>query len=299
MDLYCNEGCSNATYQKSFLDSNLIDDDRVLERLLRLEDHYTPRCDYFKIVQKEIKPYMRKMVVTWMFEVCEEQRCEDDVFPLSVNLFDRFLSVVEIHKAHLQLLGTACMFLSSKLKETVPLTAEKLVVYTDNSITLDELLNWEILVLNKLRWDIAAIVPNDFVEYLFSRMTLPASIELDNVRRHCHTYIALCCLDFWFFNLNAPSMIASAAIVAAFQGLRVQMGPACPSKEDLVRMIAAITNVDEDCLVQCQLRMEEVLQISLMADNTPVDQQTVNKDEPKDQDPELPDTPTDIQDVQF
>ena len=70
MELLCNEGqgCT-VTYQKSYLDSNLIKDDRVLERLLKLEDHYIPRCDYFKILQKEIKPYMRKLVVTWMFEV--------------------------------------------------------------------------------------------------------------------------------------------------------------------------------------------------------------------------------------
>ena len=62
------------------------------------------------------------------------------MFPLAVNLLDRFLSVVEIRKSQLQLLGTACMFLASKLKETVPLTAEKLVIYTDNSVTLEELL---------------------------------------------------------------------------------------------------------------------------------------------------------------
>ena len=32
------------------------------------------------------------------------------------------------------------MFLASKLKETTPLSAETLVIYTDNSITLQELL---------------------------------------------------------------------------------------------------------------------------------------------------------------
>lgn len=296
MELLCNEGqgCT-VTYQKSYLDKNLIKDDRVLERLLKLEDHYIPRCDYFKILQKEIKPYMRKLVVTWMFEVCEEQRCEDDVFPLSVNLLDRFLSVVEIRKSQLQLLGTACMFLSSKLKETVPLTAEKLVIYTDNSVTMEELLNWEILVLNKLRWDIAAVVPNDFIEYLFSRMTLPDCIEIDHIRKHSHTYIALCCIDFLFSNLNAPSMIASAAICASFQGLRLQLGEVCPSKYQLVRMISEITGVDEDCLVQCQHRMEEVLQLTLLLEKS---SEQVNKLVAKEQENQST-TPTDVQDVTF
>lgn len=62
------------------------------------------------------------------------------MFPLAVNLLDRFLSIVSIKKTQLQLLGTSCMFLASKLKETIPLTAEKLVTYTDYSINLDELL---------------------------------------------------------------------------------------------------------------------------------------------------------------
>lgn len=71
--------------------------------------------------------------------MCEEQHCEEEVFPLSMNYLDRFLSISRLRKTRLQLLGATCMFLASKLRESSPLSAEKLVIYTDNSITLDEL----------------------------------------------------------------------------------------------------------------------------------------------------------------
>jgi len=57
-----------------------------------------------------------------------------------MNYLDRFLAVVPTRKCNLQLLGAVCMFLASKLKETRPLTAEKLCIYTDNSIRPQELL---------------------------------------------------------------------------------------------------------------------------------------------------------------
>lgn len=69
----------------------------------------------------------------------EEQQCQPDVYWLAVNYMDRFLSVSPVSKCSLQLLGSVCLFLASKLKESVPLTADKLVLYTDRSITYDQL----------------------------------------------------------------------------------------------------------------------------------------------------------------
>lgn len=73
-------------------------------------------------------------------QVCEEQQCQPEVFSLAINYLDRFLSKVNLRKSQFQLLACVCMFLASKFKETSPLPAENLVIYTDNSVTTYEIM---------------------------------------------------------------------------------------------------------------------------------------------------------------
>ncbi|TRZ01282.1 hypothetical protein DNTS_001492 [Danionella cerebrum] len=94
MELLCLEKDSVVRAQK---DPNIFCDERALQSLLTLEDRYVPQGPYFKCVQKEIQPYMRRMVATWMLEVCEEEKCEEDVFPMAMNYMDRFLAVGALH----------------------------------------------------------------------------------------------------------------------------------------------------------------------------------------------------------
>ncbi|NXD80130.1 CCND2 protein, partial [Halcyon senegalensis] len=258
MELLC---CEVDPMRRALPDPNLLYDDRVLHNLLTIEERYLPQCSYFKCVQKDIQPFMRRMVATWMLEVCEEQKCEEEVFPLAMNYLDRFLAVVPTRKCHLQLLGAVCMFLASKLKETVPLTAEKLCLYTDNAVGPRELLEWELVVLGKLKWNLAAVTPHDFIEHILRKLPLPKD-KLLLIRKHAQTFIALCATGrsfFFFFNfaMYPPSMIATGSVGAAICGLQLDDG------DSLTDLLAKITNTDVDCLKACQEQIEAVLVNSL------------------------------------
>ncbi|KAG5329879.1 CCND2 protein, partial [Acromyrmex charruanus] len=208
MDLLCCE--TTETECRAYADPALLGDDRVLQNLLQTEERYAPSRSYFECVQRDISPLMRKIVAEWMLEVCEEQKCQDEVFPLSMNYVDRFLSICPIRKSQLQLLGTACLLLASKLRETSPLTAEVLVFYTDNSITLDDLWRWEQLVVSKLKWELSAVTPGDFLMHILSRLSMPHTCDTVMVRRHAQTFIALSAREYKF-SMYTPSMIAAAS----------------------------------------------------------------------------------------
>lgn len=61
--------CEMDSIRRAYQDVNLLND-RVLHTMLRAEENSQPSPNYFKCVQKEIVPKMRKIVATWMLEVC-------------------------------------------------------------------------------------------------------------------------------------------------------------------------------------------------------------------------------------
>ncbi|XP_009634819.1 G1/S-specific cyclin-D2 isoform X2 [Egretta garzetta] len=211
MELLC---CEVDPMRRALPDPNLLYDDRVLHNLLTIEERYLPQCSYFKCVQKDIQPFMRRMVATWMLE------------------------------------------------------------------------EWELVVLGKLKWNLAAITPHDFIEHILRKLPLPKD-KLLLIRKHAQTFIALCATDF-NFAMYPPSMIATGSVGAAICGLQLDDG------DSLTDLLAKITNTDVDCLKACQEQIEAVLVNSLRQ----VRQQQQQSNPSKTVDElDQASTPTDVRDI--
>ena len=87
----------------------------------------------------------RDLAAEWMHEVVIDSRVKLDVFLLSVTIMDSFLDVCPILPNQVQLLASACLLLAAKVKELTghkdlpKLSEARIIDYTDNSITQQEL----------------------------------------------------------------------------------------------------------------------------------------------------------------
>lgn len=198
-------------YVNSTIDQVLLCD-RIIEQMLKGEKFYIPVCsNYMQRVQTDITAGMRKTVTDWMLEVCEDQNCASQVFLLSVQYLDRVLSSLKIIRSELQLLAAACLFISSKLCEIQPLSLEKLIIYTDCSISSSQLLSMEMRILDKLNWELCSLTSLDFLQIFIQRYNCS-----EPVFSSAATFLSLAATEYQFYSVK-PSLMAGAAFLTALQ----------------------------------------------------------------------------------
>jgi cyclin A len=64
-------------------------------------------------VQRDVNSSMRGVLVDWLVEVAEEYKLVSDTLYFSVSYIDRFLSLNDLSRQKLQLLGVSSMLIAS------------------------------------------------------------------------------------------------------------------------------------------------------------------------------------------
>lgn len=107
-----------------------------------------------EMVQNDVNPNMRSILVDWLVEVAQEYNMQPDTLYLTVAYIDRFLSSVAVARHELQLVGIACMLVAAKYEEIYAPTVQDFVYITDHSYTAEQLLGMEHKVLETLQYEV-------------------------------------------------------------------------------------------------------------------------------------------------
>jgi len=243
--------------------------------------------NYFSF-QTELKPVMRRQVAAWMLEVCEEEQTSPQVFCLAINYLDRFLSSCKIAKSQLQLVGAVCLLVSWKVRDHSPISAQRLIEYTDFTVSLEDLLEWEFLLLSKLDWDLSAVIAPDFVEHILQRLLkLDLAWDIDVTRRKAETLIQLCYshsgLSSWSASLIAVSSIMTTlrpSIESSLIPVRDTPSPSSSSSsgsttsspssvkhdsalDKVIDSLRKVTLTERSMVLECMETLEQLMQSSL------------------------------------
>lgn len=109
-------------------------------------------------------PRMRAILLDWVMEVCEVYHLRRVTYYLTVDYFDRFLSIrPDVPKNQLQLVGVTCLFLAAKLEEIYPPRLTEFSYVCDGACSPEEILSCELLILNSLGWDLNIMTPSDWL----------------------------------------------------------------------------------------------------------------------------------------
>ncbi|KAM9391570.1 cyclin Dx [Pholidichthys leucotaenia] len=270
---------------------------RVIQRLLQVEERYLPSVLYVSLIRRD--PERREELAKWTLEVCCNHGCSEAVFPLSMSLMDRFLSTSLSSPASPYCLAAACILIASKLSDCEAVSTDSLCAAAEFHFLPTDLREMERIVLATLRWDTAAVTPQDFLPHFLSLLVgeggagRGAEEQLSTLRRHSDTLAAMCSCDSRFLGAP-PSLVAAASLNCALRGLGAR-GTA--ELELMSEALAELCRTDLAVLRRISERIEEVLNQRLrrpLHGGSSEEKEVVVVVEEEE---ERPGTPTDMRDV--
>ncbi len=163
--------------KKNFFDITKIPDNvqipkeylnKIYLNLLKEEDAgITPKAKYnYMKEQKEVNQQMRSILIDWLIDVHFKFGFTDETLFMTVSIIDRYLSVNQISRMKLQLLGITALLIACKHEEIDLPKIDDFTYITDNAYVKDEVIHMENEVLKVLNFSLLYPSPIKFYEYL-------------------------------------------------------------------------------------------------------------------------------------
>ena len=185
--------------------SNLLEDEKNLK--------IKPRRGYIE-KQEDINPIMRGILINWIMEVLFQLNFKEETLFQTIWIIDTYLTLTQINRTKLQLVGIAALLISCKEYEIYYPKISHFLQITNNAYTKEELTKMENDILLKLKFNIICPTPLDFYNIVSK------AFNFDKKKYFLGKYFMESCLiDYNFIKYSASVIgIACAYITMKFFG---------------------------------------------------------------------------------
>jgi cyclin B len=183
-------------------------DYEVWQFQLSIETDQIADSQYFSH-QQWITPEIRMNLIDWLQSFHDEEQLQTETLFLAVRLIDLYLSRTTIEVSHLQLLGSAAISLSAKAEEIQIVTANRILHYSGDCFTREELVEMETELFTTVDFVVTRPTVCDF---------LTRYLDLLGLRKTAFFmayYIAECTLLLSTVIGIKPSVLAAAIVCLA------------------------------------------------------------------------------------
>lgn len=127
-------------------------------------------------IPTEVKDTSRAFLVEWIIDVHRKFRLLPETLYVTVFLIDRFLSLKQIKKNQLHILGVTSLLIATKYEEIYPPELKDLLSVSENKFSRNEVLAMERDMLSTLEFNLTTPSAYRFLER-FRRLSTTTSID--------------------------------------------------------------------------------------------------------------------------
>ena len=185
--------------------------DEIYNNLKLTETQFLPLENYMEKIQKDITERMRLILLDWLIEVHLKFKLLPETLFITINIIDRYLSIRDINRKYLQLLGVSSMFIACKYEEIYSPEIKDFIYMTDNAYDKNQMINMENDILKVLDFNIC--VPSYFRFLEIYKFYLKFD---DKFFFLCNYLIEVALIEYNLIKFQ-PSLITTSAIFIALK----------------------------------------------------------------------------------
>lgn len=210
---------------------------------------------------QEITDEERDRAALWLVQLSQTFDFAPETYVLAITIMDRVSQIVKIRSKYLRCVAISCLYIAVKTledDEVIPVTLD-LVRKSQCGCSVSEVLRMEVVILDKLSWNVKTTTALDFLHMMHTVMMwrfphLLTSLKDMTPSRHLAllTRKLLLCLCRADLAQDRPSALALALI-------SLELEQVFPHWLTLLVALQNVTQVGNAQLISCRERMAQLL----------------------------------------